>query len=114
MEMRNSKPPGTLGSEGASNNHSKLNVKIEDKTEISGYETDETAQRTDHSDLSESSADEREDDEAHPSGGIDGPPIEGTARALENKWQLPIDNIVVLVLASWEMRLPVIYMDFVR
>jgi RNA polymerase I-specific transcription initiation factor RRN7 len=36
------------------------------------------------------------------------------SRVRRNKYEVPASNIAVLVLACWTMRIPVIYMDFIR
>ncbi len=107
METREYKPTGDLGGRGASESHNKSNAKIEDEAGISDEETDEIVPSIDDDDFCEASELSADDGQDNPSGGGTDGLTAGKKSRLRNRWEL-------LILVSWEMRLPVIHMDFIR
>jgi RNA polymerase I-specific transcription initiation factor RRN7 len=63
---------------------------------------------------SESSDSSSNDDENSPHGDNEDPSKPTKKKRQKNRYELPISNLAVLVLACWTMRLPIIYMDVIR
>ncbi|KAF8341542.1 uncharacterized protein EI90DRAFT_3034286, partial [Cantharellus anzutake] len=116
MEVRESRLPSENGAEGNDPNPpAEHNETSGDTSSRGDDERPVDNEPVDYDDLlrkAESADDSTEDEPEQTKSQVKAEARKG--KRWKYEWATPLANIAILVLASWEMRLPVIHMDFIR